>query len=73
VTAAEHTLVLDGWPHVESGGIRAPRPRSEGAFRGPSADAAGCALCSCLWLSEPLPTTEARRQAHTQHVTEETP
>jgi hypothetical protein len=63
VTAAEHTLVRDGWPHkLFADGPRPNRSRH---------DPIGRAACSCHWVSAVLEDTEARRQAHAQHVEEE--
>lgn len=58
----EHTLVRDGWPHWLT-----PWDEAKPNTLSPT----GRALCSCTWLSDPLPTTQARRAAWAKHAEEE--
>lgn len=53
--ATRHTLVRDGWPHYAADHPAVVEVQI------------GRAMCSCTWVSEPLPTTQARRAAWTQH------
>lgn len=61
MTASEHALLRNGAAHWLTFFVVAPEPAQP-------PDGPGHAACSCGWVSEPLPTTEARCDAHTQHV-----